>query len=198
MQYNLKVCIFVCRYIYVCVYVCVYMCMSISIMEEHFLATKVFQHAKKNLANVCKHTERVALLKAKVIFQNFVQEFLLEFWTGPAWVICAASGMNCVLCYHTHLWCFAVLSWATASTSLYRLLLPPAVKSWCHLTAFQIKALSKSCCLKTPIGFWAIKIKPDFYLQIISLQYLSQWGFHEICEVPRKWKGLCGVFLFAF
>lgn len=34
---------------------------------------------------------------------------------------------------------------AAASNSLYRLLLPPAVKSSCHLTAPKRKALSKLC-----------------------------------------------------
>lgn len=40
--------------------------------------------------------------------------------------------------------CHALLSFSQQK-NLYRLLLPPAVQSWCHLTTFQIKALSTSC-----------------------------------------------------
>lgn len=42
------------------------------------------------------------------------------------------------------IFCHALLSFSPQKGP-YRLLLPPAVQSWCQLTTFQIKALSTSC-----------------------------------------------------
>lgn len=144
---------------YVSIYVCVCVCVSISIMEEHFLPTKDFQHTKENLPSVCKHTERVAVLKNNVVFQNFVQDFLIDFsyrvFNRPCMRhLCSIREESRSLLPRVSVVLCHALPPFSRHESLYRLLLPPAVKSWCAtLQQFKQKLFKNPAGVKTPIGF---------------------------------------------
>lgn len=62
--------------------------------------------------------------------------------------LCSISNESCSLipCMPV-IFCHALLSYRQQE-SLYRLILSPTVKNWCHLITFQIKALSQFCCCK--------------------------------------------------
>lgn len=106
--------------------------------------------------------------------------------------LCSIRSESCSLLTCTSvMFCHALLSYGQQG-SLYRLLLPPAIKSWCHLTTLKIKALSKSCRCKESDWLRTIKMQPDLGLQIISLISLVNKAFMNYVKSKENRRDFLG------